>query len=102
VTAHNGAEADAGRHLLAWAHRAGFADATATSSTWTFADQDSRAWLGSLWAERVQHSALAQQAVEHGLSTVDELQAIAAAWRAWARQPDAVFIIVHGEILARA
>ncbi len=38
VTAANGGEADAGRHLLAWVRAAGFAHPVATSSTWTFAD----------------------------------------------------------------
>jgi ubiquinone/menaquinone biosynthesis C-methylase UbiE len=37
VTRRNGGEADAGRYLLGWVQRAGFRDAVATSSTWTFA-----------------------------------------------------------------
>ena len=53
VTRRNGAEADAGRHLLGWVQRAGFEDVEATSSTWTFADDESRHWWGGLWAERV-------------------------------------------------
>jgi ubiquinone/menaquinone biosynthesis C-methylase UbiE len=101
VCARNGAEADAGRYLLGWVQRAGFSEVTATSSTWTFADDDSRAWWGSLWAERTVQSAFAEQALEYGLSDAAELESIADGWRRWAEQPDGVFIVVHGEVLAR-
>ena len=101
LTRANGAEADAGRHLLGWARAAGFSDVVATSSTWTFADPDRRAWWGDLWADRVQRSSYAGQALEAGLSDADELAAIAGAWRRWAGADDAVFIVVHGEALAR-
>ena len=101
VTARNGGEADAGRHLLGWVQRAGFADATASSSTWTFADPDSRAWWAGSWAERVEHSALAEQAVAYGLSDPAELARIAAGWRRWAEAPDGFFALLHAEVLAR-
>ena len=100
VTARNGAEADAGRRLLSWVRAAGFTDAEATSSTWTFADDDSRAWWGSLWADRVRHSAFAGQVVDERLSDTVELDAIAEAWHRWSGHPDAVFVVVHGEVLA--
>ena len=48
---HNGADADAGRRLLGWAQAAGFTEIQPTSSTWTFADPDSRRWWGEGWAE---------------------------------------------------
>jgi len=101
VTARNRAEADAGRYLLGWVQAAGFADAVASSSTWTFADPESRAWWGGLWAERAQLSSFADQAVSYGLSTAAELETIAVAWREWADQPDGFFAVMHGEILAR-
>lgn len=101
VTEHNGAEADAGRFLLGWVRSAGFDDATASSSTWTFADPDSRAWWGGLWADRVRLSAFADQAVAYGLSDLDELSLIADAWRRWADRPDGFFAVLHGEVLAR-
>ena len=47
ITEHNRAEADAGRYLLGWAQQAGFTDVTASSSTWTFADPESRARGGA-------------------------------------------------------
>jgi SAM-dependent methyltransferase len=102
VTRRNRARADAGRHLLAWAHGAGLADATYTTSTWTYADGDERSWWGELWAERITASSLAKQAVDYGLATEGELADVAAAWRAWAAEPDGVFVVVHGEVIARA
>lgn len=102
VTRRNGAQAAAGRYLPAWARAAGLADATYSTSTWTFATPADRAWWGGLWAERVVASTLAEQAVAYGVATADELVEIAEGWRAWAAQPDAVFVVVHGELLARA
>jgi SAM-dependent methyltransferase len=102
VTDRNGADATAGRRLLGWAREAGFAGVAYTSSTWTFATPEDRAWWGALWAERTVASSLAEQAVEYGIATEDELAGIAEGWRAWTAQPDAVFIVVHGEIVARA
>jgi SAM-dependent methyltransferase len=101
VTARNGAEADAGRFLLGWAQAAGFTEIRVTSSTWTFATPEERAWWGGLWADRVEQSAFAQQAVDYGLSNTDELRSLAIAWRRWADAPDGCFIVPHGEVLAR-
>jgi SAM-dependent methyltransferase len=100
LTGRNGAEADAGRYLLGWAQAAGFRDIEASSSTWTFADPESRAWWGGLWADRVELSAFAEQTVSYGLADREDLAAIAAAWRRWAEQPDGFFAVLHGEIKA--
>jgi SAM-dependent methyltransferase len=97
----NGAEPDAGRRLLAWAHAAGLDDVTAGSSTWCYATPESRAWWGGMWADRILFSALAEQLVREGRATRPDLEAISAAWRSWAADPDAWFSVHHGEILAR-
>ena len=97
----NGAEPDAGRYLLGWAQSAGFTDVTATSSTWTFAEPESRAWWGDLWAERVLHSSFREQSLALGLTDESELERIAATWRDWAAQEDGFFMVPHGEIIAR-
>ena len=101
VTRRNGAEADAGRWLLHWAREAGFQDIAYSTSTWTFAAPGERGWWSELWAERTTSSAFAHQAVEYGIATPAELEEVAAGWRAWGALPDAVFIVVGGEILAR-
>ena len=98
----NGGEPDAGRRLLAWARAAGFEDVTATASTWCYADAESRAWWGGMWADRILESALARQLVDTGLATRTELEAISAAWTRWAGDGDGWFLVPHGEIIARA
>lgn len=100
VCNRNGADADAGRRLLGWAQAAGFTEITPSSSTWTFADVAARRWWGELWADRVMQSSFAEQAVEYGLSTTDELSAISSAWRRWLVQDDAFFAVLHAELLA--
>jgi ubiquinone/menaquinone biosynthesis C-methylase UbiE len=100
VTARNGHDARIGPRLLGLAHEAGFTDVTVSSSTWTFADPEARAWWGGLWADRMRFSRIAEQAVEYGLSDRDELGGIAAAFLRWAESPDAVFVTPHIEILA--
>ena len=102
VTQRNGAQADAGRWLLSWVRQAGFVDIEVTSSTWTFADAEMRAWWGSTWAERVRSTSLAEQAVEYGFSTEAELDDLGAAFERWAADPDAVFVTPHVEVIARA
>jgi ubiquinone/menaquinone biosynthesis C-methylase UbiE len=98
----NGGEPDAGRRMLSWAHEAGFTDVTPSAGVWCFATPDDRNWWAGLWADRVTQSHLAEQAVEGGHATVEELSLMADSWRAWASEPDAWFTVLHGEILARA
>jgi SAM-dependent methyltransferase len=97
----NGGEPDAGRRLLSWARAAGLTDVTATASTWCFATPADRAWWGGMWADRILDSAMARQAVGTGAATRADLEAISAAWRAWAAAEDGWLAILHGEILAR-
>jgi SAM-dependent methyltransferase len=99
LTRSNGAEADAGRHLLAWARRAGFSNVECSTSAWCYATPADRAWWGGLWADRVVSSRFAEQASERGFATAAELQEIAAAFTAWSASDDGWFAVLHGEIL---
>ncbi len=101
VARKNGGEPDAGRFLKRWALDAGFTDIRISSSTWTFADPDSCAWWGNLWADRCEFSPFGEQAVTYNLATREEIVDIAAAWREWSTKPDATFFVPHGELLAR-
>jgi SAM-dependent methyltransferase len=101
VTVRNGADAAAGRQLLRWATDAGLGDLRYSTSTWTFATPDERAWWAGLWAERIVGSALAEQAVAYGVASPVELGALADGWRDWAADPTATFTVLHGELLAR-
>jgi hypothetical protein len=102
ITQRNGAEANAGRYLLGWVQAAGFDDVRPSSSTWTLADPNGREWWGNVWADRVEKSAFAEQAVAYELSDRDELRTIAEAWRQWAAHSDGFFAVLHCEVLARA
>ncbi len=101
VAKENDAEPDAARHLVDWATQAGFSDVTPSAHTWIFATPDERRWWGGLWADRTTSSALATQAVDYELSTVEELHHIAEAWREWGVHPTSWFAVVNGEVLLR-
>lgn len=97
----NGAEPDAGRRLLAWAHAAGATSVIPTASVWSYATPGERDWWGGLWADRILTSSITQQAVDGGHAGADELTDISTAWKQWAADADGWFGIVHGEVLVR-
>jgi ubiquinone/menaquinone biosynthesis C-methylase UbiE len=101
VTERNGHDACIGPRLMGVASEAGFGSVEVSSSTWTYADPEARAWWGGLWADRVRYSRFGEQALAYGLAGAEELASIAAAWLRWAAAPDAVFVVPHVEILAR-
>jgi ubiquinone/menaquinone biosynthesis C-methylase UbiE len=101
VARANGAEPDAGRRLLAWAHAAGLRDTVATASTYCYASADERQWWGRSWAGRASSSSFAEQALAYGLATPAELDEIAAAWLRWADADDGWLGMLHGELLIR-
>ncbi|WP_186759147.1 methyltransferase domain-containing protein [Arthrobacter alpinus] len=101
VSRHNQAEPDAGRRLVHWAQAAGLGEVTPSSANWLYATPQERTWLAEVWAERVTHSALAEQAVAYGLADTATLERIAAGWRAWGAAADGWFVMPNGEIIAR-
>jgi SAM-dependent methyltransferase len=102
LTVHrgNGGDPDAGRSLKAWARHAGFSSVTSSASMWCFATDVERDWWGSSWAERALESSFAAQAIETGVATLAELQAMAEGWRYWAQDPDGWYGMPHGEVIA--
>ena len=101
VARHNGAEPDAGRRLVSWAHAAGLRTVGTTASTYCFATSEEREWWGTSWAGRATASSFAEQAVEYGLATTDDLAEIAKAWLRWAAADDGWLGMLHGELLIR-
>jgi 2-polyprenyl-3-methyl-5-hydroxy-6-metoxy-1,4-benzoquinol methylase len=101
VARANGAEPDAGRRLVAWAHAAGLRDLTATTSSWCYASPAERRWWGDSWAGRATASSFAEQAVAYGLAAPEELDELAAAWRTWRDADDGWLGMMHGELLVR-
>ncbi|MGZ4539682.1 MAG: class I SAM-dependent methyltransferase [Blastococcus sp.] len=101
VARHNSGEPDAGRMLLAWAHEAGLRGVLASTSSWCFSTPEEREWWGNSWAGRATASAFAEQSLEYGLATQDELAGIASAWLRWAASDDGWLGMLHGELLIR-
>ena len=95
----NGAEPDAGRHLIAWAHAAGLRELSPSSSLWTYATPAECAWWGAIWAARAVGSTFATEAMRRGLASRGDLERISAAWTSWSRHPDAWFAMTHAELL---
>ena len=101
VAIGNGGNPHAGRHLLRWFNEVGgLADVRVTTSTWTFFDAAGKEWWANQWSERVVESNIARGALDMGIATMDELQAVASAWQRWKQEPDAVSAFTHFEALA--
>ena len=98
----NGAQPDAGRRLISWVLEAGFTEFEASASHWLYATAERRAGFGGGWAERVLHSAFADQALDRGLCDAAGLRRLAGGWRKWSQAPDGWFLLPSGEILAWA
>jgi ubiquinone/menaquinone biosynthesis C-methylase UbiE len=101
VARRNGAEPDAGRRLLSWAHAAGLRETVASASTYCYASPEEREWWGNSWAGRATSSSFAEQAVAYGLASTGDLEEIAAAWLRWRDADDAWLGMLHGELLIR-
>ena len=101
VARANGGEPLAGRWLVPWARQAGYAEVTASASTWVHASAEERRWWGGSWAGRATSSAFADAAREHGLASGDDLEAIADAWHRWAASDTGWIVIPSGEVLCR-
>lgn len=96
-----GGEPDGGRHTVAWAREAGLLDVVPTTSTWSYATPEARAWWGGQWVERALRSSYAEHTTAAGLNTKADLAEIAEGWQTWAEHPDGWFAMVHGEVVAR-
>ncbi|MFC4335281.1 methyltransferase domain-containing protein [Salininema proteolyticum] len=98
-----GGEPNAARRLKAWCVEAGIEteDIAMTTSAWTYSTPEELEWWCGLWAERLESSELAAIAVEKGFASLGDLGRLAEAWRLWSQDPEAWFMVPHGEILAR-
>ncbi len=101
VARHNNAEPDAGRRLVGWVQAAGLTEVTPSSANWLYASADQRAWLSGVWADRVEKSALADQAMAYGMANAAGLARIASGWRRWGASGDGWFLMPNGEVIAR-
>jgi ubiquinone/menaquinone biosynthesis C-methylase UbiE len=97
----NGGEPRMGRHLRALFNAAGVDDLQISAAVWCYATPEDTIEWGDSYAARLLTSPMGSRAVEYGFATRADLEAMAAAFRAWARHPDAVWAFVHVAALAR-
>ena len=96
----NGGEPNAGRYLRHWFREAGFVETRVTTSTVSYTDPAATREWANTYAERTLHSNIAEKSLEYGIATRSELEAIAAAWRAWGQDPDALWCFTQTETVA--
>ncbi len=94
-----GGEPDAGRHLLGWAHEAGFEQVELSGGFWCFATAEERSWWCGLWADRLTQSRFADQALTRQLASLESLNRLADGLRRWAASTDGCFFVPHGQAL---
>jgi ubiquinone/menaquinone biosynthesis C-methylase UbiE len=97
----NGGEPNAGRFMRRWFREAGFGEVRVTTSTTSYADAAATREWAETYAERTLRSNIADKALEYGLATRADLESIAAGWRAWGADPDALYCLFHTEVVAR-
>jgi SAM-dependent methyltransferase len=97
----NGGEPAMGRRLRALFNEAGVEDLRITAAVWCYATPEETIAWGDSYADRLLSSPMGALPVQHGLATRADVEAMAAAFRAWARHPDALWSFTHVEALGR-
>jgi ubiquinone/menaquinone biosynthesis C-methylase UbiE len=97
----NGGEPRMGRRLRALFNAAGVADLQITATVWCYATPEETTDWGESYAQRLLASPMGERPVEYGYATREDVEAMAAAFRAWAAHPDAFWAFTQVEALAR-
>jgi len=96
----NGGEPNAGRFLRRWFREAGFGEVRVTTSTTSYTDQVATREWADTYAQRTLQSNIADKALEYGLASRSDLEGMAAGWRTWGADPDALYCFSHTEAVA--
>jgi ubiquinone/menaquinone biosynthesis C-methylase UbiE len=97
----NGGDPRMGRRLRALFNAAGVADLQVTAAVWCYATPDSTVEWGDSYADRLLTSPMGERPVEYRLASRADIEAMAAAFRGWARHPDSLWSFIHVQALAR-
>jgi hypothetical protein len=90
-----------GRELKALLLAGGITDCETTAAVWCYATEaETTAW-GDAYADRLLTSPMGERPIEAGLATRADVEAMADAFRKWARDRDAVWMFVHTAVLGR-
>jgi SAM-dependent methyltransferase len=97
----NGGDPAIGRKLRALLNASGARGLQVSAQQWCYATAtETRTW-GDSYAERLLTSPMGARVVERGNATREDLEAMATAFRAWARHPDAFWAFTQVAALAR-
>jgi ubiquinone/menaquinone biosynthesis C-methylase UbiE len=97
----NGGEPRMGRQLRALFNAAAVTDVRVTAAVWCYATPGETVAWGESYAERLLTSPMGARMVEYGHASRADVEAMAAAFRAWAAHPDAFWAFIHVAALAR-
>jgi ubiquinone/menaquinone biosynthesis C-methylase UbiE len=97
----NGGEPAMGRQLRALFNAVGVADLRVTASVWCYTTPNDTVEWGESYAERLLTSPMGERMIEYGYASWADVEAMAAAFRAWAVHPDAVWAFTHFAALGR-
>jgi hypothetical protein len=97
----NGGEPRMGRQLRALFNAANVSDLQITAAVWCYATPGETAEWGESYAARLLTSPMGERTVEYGYASRSDLDAMAAAFQAWAVHPDAFWAFLHVAALAR-
>ena len=101
VTRSGGSEPNAGRRLVAWAREAGFRreQLQVTATVEVYSSRERREFIASQLAGRLLQTEVGTKAVELGITTREEMESIADAWKIWIDDDDAYLGVTSTEIL---
>jgi ubiquinone/menaquinone biosynthesis C-methylase UbiE len=94
---HNGGNRRIGRQLRGLLHQAGFVSIHATASYRSHGTPETVQWTAERFARLFTEPPMAEQILELGWATREELSHMATAWRAWAELPEAFLASAWGE-----
>ncbi len=97
----NGGEPQMGRQLRALFNAAEVVDLEISAAVWCYATPDETAAWGEAYADRLLTSPMGERPVEYGFATRAEIEAMAAAFRAWGSHPEATWMFIHIAALGR-
>ena len=97
----NGGEPRLGRELRALFNDPALTDLRITASVWCYATPTETIEWGESYAQRLLTSPMGGRAIDYGYATRADIEAMAAAFRAWAVHPDAMWVFTHVAALGR-
>ena len=99
----NGGTLNAGTQLVSFVLAQGVKreQITATAGTWCFSTPEERQMWGGTMADRCKNGNVRDKAIERGIATHIDFEAMAKAWETWIESKDGWFGSMHGEVLVK-